>query len=93
MQLFSSGGQGISAGFDDPEEPEAQVGDLGSAFISLDPPKIPMVSAEAGGSGGSRKGKVAYSGGLVLEPQAPESRPRAENSPGFAELFYVNTKA
>ena len=48
-----------------------------------------MVSAEAGGS---RKGKVAYSGGLVLEPQAPESRPRAENSPGFAELFMLIPK-
>ncbi|OLP98114.1 DNA polymerase alpha catalytic subunit [Symbiodinium microadriaticum] len=45
-RLQIEGGQGISAGFDDPEEPEAQ-------------------------AGGSRKGKVAYSGGLVLEPQVP----------------------
>ncbi|CAE7291152.1 POLA [Symbiodinium sp. CCMP2456] len=44
-RLQIEGGQGISAGFDEPDEPEAQ-------------------------ATGSRKGKVAYSGGLVLEPQA-----------------------
>eukprot|EP00439_Symbiodinium_sp_Y106_P070456 s563_g12.t1 len=46
-RLQIEGGQGISVGFDEADEPEAQ-------------------------ATASRKGKVAYSGGLVLEPQAPE---------------------
>ena len=37
IQMFFAGGQGISVGFDEADEPEAQVGDRGSGMLSPHP--------------------------------------------------------